>query len=145
MSFDITCHWPADAAPIHGRNARVRDHLLGTFPDLVEIPLDLNAVAEDIGVPRDQVLNHMCEFEVDDPTRQYLGAMITIWNSGVHVELPSSPGLPHSEAVDRVSPILEALAEMGIVVPTCPQIISEYQEQTGYVNRVVGILNGDDQ
>lgn len=144
MSFDITCHWPADAAPIpHGRNAWVRDQLLASFPDLVETPLDLNGVAEHVGVPRDQVLNHMCEYEVDDPTCRYFGAIVTIWNSGVVVELPSSPGIPHSDAVDRVSPILDALAEMGIAVPTRAQIISEYQKQTGYVNRVVDILNGD--
>jgi hypothetical protein len=141
MGFDITYHWRLPCADPERRNEALAAELLAAFPTLVRFALDHDAIAREIGVARDQVLQHWCQIELDDEEGQLGGAIITLWLSGVTVEVSSKPPLGCAAMLQRLSPLFNRLTAAGLALDPSFNVLAEYEHQRALAERVAGLTS----
>jgi hypothetical protein len=137
MGFDIEFNFREPSAE---RNEALASSLLSLFPTLQRFPLDFDAIASSIGVPRDQVLSKWCQIELDDNGGNFGGAIITFWPKGIIVQLPSRPMAGSAATLEILSPLFAAMRAAGAEIDPSFDILSEYEMQRGRVEKVARIV-----
>lgn len=143
MGFDICFKWREKAADAVTRNEELARSLLAKFPSLSRFALDFDAIAKSIGVPREKVLSHWCQVELDDDGNELGSAIITFWPESVIVQVPSRPSLGIQATLERLAPLFDALREAGLETDPEFDISAEYEMQKAYTERVARIVGKD--
>jgi hypothetical protein len=140
MGFDICFKWREKAADAVARNEELARSLLARFPSLSRFALDFDMIAKSIGVPRDKVLSHWCQVELDDDGNELGNAIITFWPESVVVEVPSRPALGIPATLERLAPLFGALREVGLETDPEFDVSTEYEMQKTRVEQVARIV-----
>jgi hypothetical protein len=137
MGFDIEFNF---REPTAERNEALAESLLNLFPTLQRFPLDFDAIATELAIPRDQVPSRWCQIELDDKGADLGGAIITFWPKGIIVQIPSRPAAGSAATLELLSPLFDAIKDGGAEVDPSFDVLSEYELQRGRVEQVARIV-----
>jgi hypothetical protein len=140
MGFDIKMTWQREEPAPEQRNERLAAAILDRFPGLQRFPLDHDLVAKTIGVPRQDVLQHWCQIEIDDRQEKLFGAIVTLWLWGVGIELPSVPKVSCADVLSQLEPFFELLESHGLAMAEGVNLLESYEAQRRRVEHVGRLL-----
>ena len=140
MGFDINYHWTRNCSDRQSRNEHLAALLVAEFPSLQRFPLDLDAIAKSIDVPRSEVLARWCQVELNDESGELGRAVITLWLDYVSIEVSSSPAIGIEATLQQLAPLFDTLAVAGLALDPEFDVVKEYQLQQSRVERVARIV-----